>query len=87
MAVAGAGKKVAPVEYRVQGSERQLAIPRESLGLKTGGTKTAIDFQWGTTGRIPAARWIFTSAATSRRPAVFIAGLAVANHCVDEHET
>jgi len=39
-------KKVAPVQLRVAGSELQMTIPRAALGLKTGGTKTAIDFKW-----------------------------------------
>ena len=39
-------EKVAPVELQVQGNELQLAIPRESLGLKSGETKTVIDFKW-----------------------------------------
>jgi hypothetical protein len=39
-------KKVAPVELRVTGNELQLAIPRAALGLKTGETKTGIDFKW-----------------------------------------
>jgi len=38
--------KVAPVEWRAQGNELQLAIPRAALGLKPGETKTAIDFKW-----------------------------------------
>ncbi len=39
-------KKVAPVEMNLVGNELQLAIPRAALGLKTGKTKTAIDFKW-----------------------------------------
>lgn len=39
-------KRVAPVQLRVEGNELQLAIPRSALRLKTGGTKTAIDFKW-----------------------------------------
>lgn len=39
-------KKVAPVEWRVQDNELQLAISRESLGLKKGETKAALDFKW-----------------------------------------
>ena len=39
-------KKVAPVELRMAGNELQLAVPRAALGLKTGETKTAIDFKW-----------------------------------------
>jgi hypothetical protein len=39
-------EKVAPVEIKITGTELQLAIPRELLGLKTGETKTAIDFKW-----------------------------------------
>lgn len=39
-------KKVAPVEWRVQGNELQLAIPRTALGLKTNVLEAAIDFKW-----------------------------------------
>ena len=38
--------KVAPVEWRMAGNELQLVIPRTALSLKTGETKTAIDFKW-----------------------------------------
>ena len=38
--------KVAPVEWRMAGNELQLVISRAALSLKTGETKTAIDFKW-----------------------------------------
>ena len=38
--------KVAPVEWCMAGNELQLVIPRTALSLKTGETKTAIDFKW-----------------------------------------
>ena len=39
-------EKVAKVEYRVAGDELQLAIPRESLGLKPGSSAVSLDFKW-----------------------------------------
>jgi hypothetical protein len=39
-------QKVAPVDWRMAGSELQLAVPRAALGLGTNDTKTAIDFKW-----------------------------------------
>jgi hypothetical protein len=39
-------EKVAAVKMRVSGNELQLAVPRRALGLKSGETKTAIDFKW-----------------------------------------
>ena len=39
-------QKVAPVDLRVEGNELELVIPRRALGLKSGETKTTIDFKW-----------------------------------------
>ena len=39
-------EKVARIKWRAVGNELQLAIPRRALGLKSGETKTAIDFKW-----------------------------------------
>ena len=39
-------QKVMPVDLRVTGNELQLAVPRSALGLKTGETKTDLDFKW-----------------------------------------
>lgn len=39
-------EKVTPVTWRAVGNALQLAIPRQALGLKSGETKTAIDFKW-----------------------------------------
>ncbi len=39
-------QKIAPVEYRVQGNELQLAIPRADLGLAAGGSRVDFDFKW-----------------------------------------
>jgi hypothetical protein len=39
-------EKVMPVEWRAQGDELQLAIPRAALGLQPGETETAVDFKW-----------------------------------------
>jgi hypothetical protein len=39
-------QKVTPVEFRVQGNELQLAIPRAALGLAAGGSRVNFDFKW-----------------------------------------
>jgi hypothetical protein len=39
-------QKVAPTTWRAMGNELQVSIPRRALGLKSGETKTAIDFKW-----------------------------------------
>ncbi len=39
-------QKVTPVEFRVQGNELQLAIPRAALGLAAGGSRVDFDFKW-----------------------------------------
>jgi hypothetical protein len=39
-------QKVTPVEFRVQGHELQLAIPRAALGLAAGDTRVKFDFKW-----------------------------------------
>jgi hypothetical protein len=39
-------KKVAPVRYRVAGSELHLAIPRAALGLPEGKKRPSLDFKW-----------------------------------------
>jgi hypothetical protein len=41
-----AWKRVAPVAWHVQGNELQLTVSRAALGLKTGETRTAVDFKW-----------------------------------------
>ncbi len=39
-------KKVAKLQYRVDGNELHLAISREALGLPPGSTRVALDFKW-----------------------------------------
>jgi hypothetical protein len=39
-------KKVAAVDYRVEGNELHLAIPRSSLGLAQGESHARLDFKW-----------------------------------------
>jgi hypothetical protein len=39
-------QKVAPVEYRVEGNELQMAIPRALLGFAKDQTRAAFDFKW-----------------------------------------
>ncbi|MBI3851611.1 MAG: hypothetical protein HY298_15235 [Verrucomicrobia bacterium] len=39
-------KKTAPVKFRVQGNELQLAIPRAALGPPKGSTRLHLDFKW-----------------------------------------
>ena len=39
-------KKVVPVQWRVNGNQLQLAVPRAALGLSDGNTGTDIDFKW-----------------------------------------
>ena len=39
-------QRVCPVQLQMAGNELQLAIPRVALGLKSGETRTALDFKW-----------------------------------------
>lgn len=39
-------EKVAQIDYRVEGNELQLAIPRELLGMAEGSTPLTMDFKW-----------------------------------------
>jgi hypothetical protein len=46
-------KKVALVQFRVEGNELQLAIPRSALGLAAGNTTVNLDFKWADNIRLP----------------------------------
>jgi hypothetical protein len=48
-------KKVAPVSYRVSGSEMHLAIPRAALGLAENQPGLSLDFKWADNLPAPAA--------------------------------
>jgi hypothetical protein len=39
-------KKVALVDYRVEGNELQLAVPRSALGVAAGEARVSFDFKW-----------------------------------------
>jgi hypothetical protein len=46
-------KKVALVQFRAEGNELQLAIPRTALGLDAGTTAVNLDFKWADNIRLP----------------------------------
>jgi hypothetical protein len=46
-------EKVSKVSFHISGSEMQLAIPREKLGLQNGSSKVAIDFKWADNAQHP----------------------------------